>query len=210
MFGSGHPGSVIAKVEEASMALSPIRCLLVASMTAALAAACSPASSSRGNATAIGWTRADLTPVTQPAPVAGRFVLYVSSARQLSVVGLNARTGATVWSDAATQSSIPPGVAPDLAVVGGVVVYVHSLGAQTADLVGADAATGRVIWHTSVGDFTSWPQLCPFSLFPCNDQQHSVPTPPHAPSFVGAIGASADGLVAWSEPSAVVAVRQSR
>jgi outer membrane protein assembly factor BamB len=117
----------------------------------------------RAHAAPAGWTRTDLSPVTQPAPVAGRFVLYASSAGQITVLGLNARTGATVWSDPATPSIIASGIGPNLAVVGGVVVYLHRLGGQTADLVGADAATGRTIWHSGAGHFTDWPQVCPGS-----------------------------------------------
>jgi outer membrane protein assembly factor BamB len=145
------------------MASRPIWCLVAVGTAAVLAAACSSPSPARGNAVSTGWARTDLKPVTQPAPVAGRFVLYVSSGQQISVLGLNAHTGATVWSDAATPSIMAPGIVPELAVVGGVVVYLHPLGGQTADLVGADAATGRTIWHSGAGRFTDWPQVCPGS-----------------------------------------------
>jgi outer membrane protein assembly factor BamB len=152
--------------------------LVAGGATAVLAAACSSPSPARGHAVPAGWTRTDLNPVTQPAPVAGRFVLYASSGRQISVLGLNARTGATVWSDPTTPSIMATGVVPNLAVVGGVVIYLHRLGGQTADLVGADAATGRTIWHSGAGHFTGWPQVCPGSAADV--------------CVTGALGASAD------------------
>jgi outer membrane protein assembly factor BamB len=58
-----------------------------------------------------GWQRADLTPVTQPVAIAGRFILYDGSSRRLHVVALDARTGKTAWSRGAGVYRVSPRVA---------------------------------------------------------------------------------------------------
>jgi outer membrane protein assembly factor BamB len=110
-------------------------------------------------ASANGWARTDLRPVTQPAPAGGLFVLAVAHGGGLSVVGLDARTGATVWSRSASTSDVTPGVAPNLVVAGGKVVYLAPDGSAAA-LVAADAQTGTPLWTTGPGTFTGMPALC--------------------------------------------------
>src|SRR5437870_37942 len=92
-----------------------------------------------------GWTRSDLKPVTQPAPIGDRFVLYSADGGQLSVTALDARTGKTVWTDTATTSGIAAGEGPTLTIAGRNVIYVHDGGQGLAQITAAAAADGHVI-----------------------------------------------------------------
>lgn len=109
---------------------------------------------------AAGWTRTDLHAVTQPAPVAGLFVLYVSAGGGLEIVGLDAATGTTVWSHPASTSSIAPGVAPALEVAGERVIYLGQREDGSVALTAADARTGAPIWQSEAGAFTAPPSAC--------------------------------------------------
>jgi hypothetical protein len=120
---------------------------------AAVLAASAPA------APAQGWTRPDLRPVTQPAPAGGLFVLEVAQGGGLAVVGLDAGTGATVWSNAASTSANAPGVAPELVVADGKVIYLGADGTSAA-LVAVDAQSGNPVWTTGPGTFTGMPAVC--------------------------------------------------
>jgi outer membrane protein assembly factor BamB len=108
-----------------------------------------------------GWSRTDLRPVTQPAAIGDRLLLYAANAGRLSVVALDARSGSTVWSEAAFPSFITQGVPPFLTVLRKKVIYVHRVGAFGAQLVAADPRTGRMAWRSKTGGFTSWPSVCP-------------------------------------------------
>ena len=108
-----------------------------------------------------GWTRADLRPVSQPAAVSGRFVLYVAAGGGLEVVGLDARSGRTLWSRSASSSANAPGQPPALVVSGSTVVYLRPVSGEEAELAAVDAATGREVWRSRRADFTSWPSVCP-------------------------------------------------
>jgi outer membrane protein assembly factor BamB len=121
-----------------------------------------PAAARSAAAGATGWRRLDLRPVSQPAAVGGRLVVYVARRDGLGIVALDARTGSTAWSSKASPSGNARGTAPGLAVVGKRVVFF----APTADpgiarLVARDARTGRVLWRGRPGAFTAWPSVCP-------------------------------------------------
>jgi outer membrane protein assembly factor BamB len=107
------------------------------------------------------WHRTDLKPVSQPVPAGGRVVVYTAAGGRLHVLGLDARSGRTVWSREATPSVIAPGVPVTPAVVGTLTFYIQPGSGYVANLVGADAATGRVVWRSEDGLFTSWPSVCP-------------------------------------------------
>src|SRR5262249_33137063 len=107
-----------------------------------------------------GWSRTDLTPVTQPAAVGNHLLLYVASKGTLRIAALDPRTGKTIWSRAATTSYITNGDLPFLTVIGKRVFYLRAAG-SLARLVAADVATGRDIWATNPGAFSSWPGICP-------------------------------------------------
>jgi outer membrane protein assembly factor BamB len=109
---------------------------------------------------AASWKRSDIRPVTQPAAVADRLLVYAATRGGLRVLALNARTGATVWSDYGSPSLNAPGQPAQLALVDGAVVYLRAVSGQAAELVAADPATGREFWHTAVGGFSSWPTPC--------------------------------------------------
>ena len=106
-----------------------------------------------------GW-RVAIHAVSQPAPVAGRFVVYAAAHGQLELVALDAASGRIVWNSAASPSAIAPGSAPRVAVIGDRVVYPAALGGQVASLTAADAATGAVAWHSQPGVFSGWPSVC--------------------------------------------------
>ena len=110
-------------------------------------------------APAQAWQRADLRPITQPAPAGGLFVLAVAQGGGTAVVGLDAATGATVWSRPASTSDVTPGVAPNLVVAGGKVIYLAPDGSAAA-LVAADAQTGTPVWTTGPGAFRAPPSVC--------------------------------------------------
>ncbi len=126
-------------------------------VTLSLAAAASPAPA------ASGWTRADLGAVTQPAPVGSRFVFYAHHGTTLEVVALNARDGSTAWTAPAAPSNVTPGVAAELAVRGDTVFYLAAApGVPGAARVAArDVGSGRLLWQSTVGEFSDWPQICP-------------------------------------------------
>ena len=111
--------------------------------------------------TAAGWQRADVKAVTQPAAVGDRFVVYAARRGLLQVVALDARTGSTAWSAAATPSQIAPGEPPVLTVIGGDVFYLGRRGGSLAELVARNVATGQVRWRSPLGAFTTWPGVCP-------------------------------------------------
>jgi outer membrane protein assembly factor BamB len=117
----------------------------------------------RSNAPVRGWRRADLKPVTQPVALFGRFIFFEGSGRKLHLVALDARTGKTVWSRLASVSSVTPGVAPELDVAGSRVITLlgTSLGPGVATIAALDARTGKTIWATAPGLFTSTPAPCP-------------------------------------------------
>jgi PQQ-like domain len=110
---------------------------------------------------AAGWTRHDLKPVTQPAPAGGALVLYVARDGGLRIVALEAGTGKTVWSDAASTSGVAPGEPPGLALVGRNVIYLRKVARSVAQIVEADAKSGKERWHSDAGLFTGSPEFCP-------------------------------------------------
>jgi PQQ-like domain len=111
-------------------------------------------------ASAAGWARTDLHAVSQPAAVGGVFVLYVVQGEQLTVAGLDAATGASAWSAAASTSDQTPGVAPSLDVAGGKVIFLAARGGDTAALPAVDGQTGATIWRTPTGRFEDLPAAC--------------------------------------------------
>src|SRR5258708_4180379 len=75
-----------------------------------------------------GWIRTDLKPVSQPYRAGDRFVLYVAGPAGLQVVGLDAKTGTTVWKADASASGVTQGVAPTFAIDGTSVVFLRDAG----------------------------------------------------------------------------------
>lgn len=110
-----------------------------------------------------GWDRIDLTPLSMPRLAGGRLVLYAEGGGGLQVLGLDPKTGKTVWRDNASPGNTAPGVTPGLGVVGSVVAFLSPVDNSTrsSQLVGVDAATGRRLWHTATGGFQDWPAPCP-------------------------------------------------
>ena len=112
------------------------------------------------DAAASGWTRSDLRPITQPAPVAGRLVLYVAAGGGVRLIAVSARSGSTFWTRVATTSQIAPGSPPALAVVGETVFYLRKESGPIARLVGVAARSGRELWRSRPAEFTSSPSVC--------------------------------------------------
>jgi outer membrane protein assembly factor BamB len=124
----------------------------------ALVAPAAPA----GRTGSTSWRRADLDPVSQPAAVAGRLVVYVARRGGLDVAALDERTGSTIWSSKASPAENAPGQPPLLAVVGSRVVFFAPTGSpELARLVARDAGTGRVLWRSAPREFSAWPSVCP-------------------------------------------------
>src|SRR5947207_317874 len=100
--GADHGGSVIGLSRRPvqrrarpgarlhSPAMSKLAACFAVLGCCGLACAAGGGAATRGSAH--GWTRADLHGVTQPAAIAGRFILYVASHRKLEPVALEERT----------------------------------------------------------------------------------------------------------------------
>jgi hypothetical protein len=127
--------------------------LRIAAWLAVFAVCAAPAS-------AAGWTRGDLHPVTQPAPVGAVFVLYVAEGGGLSATGLDAATGATVWSAEASTSQIAPGVTPSAVIAGANLVFLGRRVDGSTALTAVDAQAGTPVWQTQGGVFDDQPALC--------------------------------------------------
>ena len=78
----------------------------------------------------------------------------------MQVIGLNPRGGATAWKHPASPADITAGLAPELPVIAGNVVYIQAL-SGAGELASADPATGNISWTSPLADFTSWPEPCP-------------------------------------------------
>ena len=129
-----------------------------------LAVACSNAEArvaAAQGAAASGWTRSDLRPITQPAPVAGRLVLYVAAGGGLRLIAVSAGSGSTFWTKVATTSQVAPGSPPALAVVGETVFYLRKETGPVARLVAVAARSGNELWRSGPAEFTSSPSICP-------------------------------------------------
>jgi hypothetical protein len=111
-------------------------------------------------ACAAGWTRPDLRPVTQPAPVGARLVVYIAEGGSLDVIGLDAATGATAWSTEASTSDVVPGTAPVPVIAGANVIYLARRIDGSTALAAVDAQSGAPVWQTQGGFFTDPPLLC--------------------------------------------------
>jgi outer membrane protein assembly factor BamB len=133
---------------------------LLAAATVLAAAKGSPRSRPVKPVSSLGWSRSDLRPISQPAPIGDKFVLYTVDHGALRITALDARSGATAWSDAASASYISPGEPPTLAVMHGLIVYLRRVSPRSARLVGVDAASGRTAWQSQPGAFTTWPLPC--------------------------------------------------
>lgn len=109
-----------------------------------------------------GWVRSDLKPVSQPVAVGGVFVVYVSASGGLELVGLDARSGRTLWQDPASPGTITPGVAPELTIADNAVWYLKPSGSDgAAQLVAASSQTGAQVSASPPALFSNWPELCP-------------------------------------------------
>jgi PQQ-like domain len=107
-----------------------------------------------------GWSRTDLHAVSQPAPIGQSLVVYAERNRRLRVIALDRRSGMTRWSAAASTSVNAPGVPPSFAVTDGNVVYLRPVVGPVAELVASAGASGRQLWRTEEGQFTSYPEVC--------------------------------------------------
>jgi outer membrane protein assembly factor BamB len=129
---------------------------------ASLSATGAKTSATPAHAKPAGWVRTDLTPVSPPQLAGGRLVLYAEGGGGIQVVGLDPKTGKTVWRDNASPGDTTPGVSARLGVAGSTVVFLRPVdnSSGSSQLVGVDAATGRHLWHTPTGAFEDWPVPC--------------------------------------------------
>ena len=84
-------------------------------------------------------------------------MFYAEGGGGIQVVGLDPKTGKTVWRDNASPGH-DPGVSPTLGVT---VAFLSPVDNKigSSQLVGVDAATGRQLWHTPTGGFGDWPAV---------------------------------------------------
>jgi outer membrane protein assembly factor BamB len=116
-----------------------------------------------GSETAI-WRNTELHPVGQPAAFDAVVVGIVSvDDDKLFIVGLDPANGGKLWQQPITPSSVAPGVAIRVKKVdGNRVAYFRPTGGsgRQAELVVADARTGRDLAKSSTGVFSSGPRAC--------------------------------------------------
>ncbi len=89
-------------------------------------------------------------------------MLYVVGVGGPQLIGLDPRTGRTVWHLNASPSAVTPGVVPQLGVFGDHVVALKRIdpASQTAQLVSVAAASGTIAWAAPPALFTGWPIPC--------------------------------------------------
>ena len=109
---------------------------------------------------AASWSRSDLSPVSQPVVAAGTVTVYTAGGGGLQLVGLDPATGSTRWTMTTSTGNVTPGVAPELTTDGTRLFYLAQTAGGTA-LAALDANSGRQVWASQAGSFTSWPELCP-------------------------------------------------
>jgi outer membrane protein assembly factor BamB len=139
------------------------RVLFISVAAVAVASSAVTVATSGISRTERSWRRADLHAVTQPVAVGDRIVVLASRSGRLWLVGLDAKTGKTRWSQAASPGANAPGQPPLFAVVANRIVYLHASKGLFAELSAADPRTGRTIWHTPAAPYTAFPNLCPAS-----------------------------------------------
>jgi outer membrane protein assembly factor BamB len=147
------------KVNRRSTLRAPWRAAVVA--TAAASILTCWVGTRPASAQAPGWARPDLKPVTQPAVVGNRVVVYVAAGGGLRVVALDAGTGQTVWSYDASTSEMAPGEAPYLTFAGGNAIYLAKRPGSLVDVTAVDVETGTERWRSEDGYFTGSPGPCP-------------------------------------------------
>jgi hypothetical protein len=91
-------------------------------------------------------------------------VLYAVAGGARRLIGLNAASGATLWSLPASSGSNSPGQAPALAMSGDEVVYLRAAAGAprgVAEVAAVAARSGRLLWQSGRGYFSAWPIFCP-------------------------------------------------
>ena len=114
--------------------------------------------------TMLAWVNTELRPIAQPLAVGGVAVGVVSAdSRKLLLVGVDPATGHELWRQPLTPSMVSTGTIFHLQKLGDDrVAYFRPTRADGchAELVVADARTGRDIVKTPEAVFTSWATLC--------------------------------------------------
>jgi outer membrane protein assembly factor BamB len=148
----------------------------------------------------------------------------VSTGARATIEGFDPATGRILWRFAAghnlglLESKIrPPQVGSNSIVLnapgGGLVTLNLANGSRKKTEAAAPAWCRNVVeYHehipySSGTGISSSLYIGQFGLYPCTSAKAARPTPDHVPAFVGAIGAQADGLIAWSESTGIVAAR---
>lgn len=110
------------------------------------------------------WTHTDYAPVTQPAAVAGRILVYTASGGALSLRAVDPVTGRTAWVRPATRSYATVGVYTTVTFSGATAYYyrpVGSLRSGAATLAAIDVTTGRDVWVQSGSRaYIDMPDVC--------------------------------------------------
>ncbi len=120
-----------------------------------------------------GWVVTALHPVSAPVLVEGTVVVYTSDSHSaLRINSIDPASGRKIWSIASSVAASPAGQPPVVTHLGNTVFFLGpALGADhsAAQVVAADAATGRARWYTKDGfSFTELPTLCADGLALCD------------------------------------------
>jgi hypothetical protein len=146
-----------------TFALLVSACVSSAERSNTRAAVASPGSGGAPRLTE-AWRNTTLHPIDQPKAIGSVAVGVVTGPdRTLFVIGIDPATGVRLWQQPLTPSRITPGVQVDLTKVGdGKVAYFRPTREPGfAELVIADARTGRDIVRSPQGLFSSPAELCP-------------------------------------------------
>ena len=155
-------------------------------------------------------------------PNSGPSATTVSAGAQATLEGFDPATGRILWRFAAgrnpgllTSHIFPPQVGASTIVLkmpGKLVALNLATGSQQQTTATAPAWCRNLVeYHEQIpyraDGISSKIYIGQFGLYPCTSAQKPLATPKPIPAFVSAIGAHADGLVAWAENTGVIATR---
>jgi PQQ-like domain len=166
MVVGGSAGYVVLHhtAHHAAAALVPVAVTPVVPVIASPAPASSSPPPNDAKVSATGWDDTVVHPVTAPAIVGNRVVVYTADAGQLTIRVFDPVTGATAWSLPASPSGQTPGQPFDVAHTADTVFYLKPGEDPSSGLVqvaAVDVATGKQKWVTTNSYvFAGTPELC--------------------------------------------------
>jgi hypothetical protein len=147
-----------------------------------------------------GWARTDLTPVTMPQLAGGRLVFSAEGGGGIQVVGLDPKTGKTVWRDNASPGDTTAGVSPTLEPGHG---EHKSISPETAAWCGVGADFKTQVGYPNGQGGKAYERSGFSGYQPCDALGDYTSSATTVPSFAGI---TVDGLTVTSNSSEVAAV----